>query len=445
LQGKTQLFPCGETDYYRNRLTHSLEVAQIAKSIAIQLNATHKLFKAKKNNIHVDIVELAGLAHDLGHPPFGHNGEKALDKKMRKYGGFEGNAQTLRILSKLEKKYTMKMDGDSPVIVDDNGKDQRCGLNLSARVLGALLKYDTEIKERRNDKDELSKGYYYTESEVVKFIKLNTIGTEQNPKDLKEYKTIECSIMDIADDIAYSTYDLEDAFKSGFLTPLDMIAAPDDLVEKITAEVLVRINKQYKDKNDKERAFTEENTRTLLISLFTDILARSQEFLDDEVLGNIGKIAGITTGVATQSNELATNGYYRTDFTSFLVGRFVRKIEVIENKDYPALSNARLELEIFKEVEVLKIFAYEFLIMSPHLKITEVRGQEIVTKIFEAVEGSEGVLLPHDFKHMYKSIKSASEKNRVVCDFIAGMTDRYAVEFYDRLFGTTPQSIHKPI
>ncbi len=104
LQGKTQLFP-GESDFFRNRLTHSLEVAQIAKSIALKLN--YEYFRDATDEDHkisTDLVEFAALAHDLGHPPFGHNGEAALDECMRGIGGFEGNAQTLRILARLEKK-----------------------------------------------------------------------------------------------------------------------------------------------------------------------------------------------------------------------------------------------------------------------------------------------------------------------------------------------------
>lgn len=100
LQGKTQLFPGPESDFFRNRLTHSMEVAQIAKSIAIKLNNE----KFQDAAVDTDLVEVAGLAHDLGHPPFGHNGEKALDDCMKRYGGFEGNAQTLRILAKLRNR-----------------------------------------------------------------------------------------------------------------------------------------------------------------------------------------------------------------------------------------------------------------------------------------------------------------------------------------------------
>jgi len=95
LQGKTQLFPGSETDFFRNRLTHSLEVAQIAKSIAIRINSTNPFFSRPNFHINTDLVETAALVHDIGHPPFGHNGEKALDECMKKRGGFEGNAQTL--------------------------------------------------------------------------------------------------------------------------------------------------------------------------------------------------------------------------------------------------------------------------------------------------------------------------------------------------------------
>lgn len=102
LQGKTQLYPGHESDFFRNRLTHSLEVAQIAKGIALRLNFEEPFLQA--NPIDCDLVEFAALAHDLGHPPFGHNGERALDDCMKQWGGFEGNAQTLRILTVMEKK-----------------------------------------------------------------------------------------------------------------------------------------------------------------------------------------------------------------------------------------------------------------------------------------------------------------------------------------------------
>jgi dGTPase len=129
LQGKTQVFPGKESDFFRNRLTHSLEVAQIAKSIAIRLNHRSKFFRDDENN--VNPVELAGLAHDLGHPPFGHNGEAALDECMQDCGGFEGNAQTFRILSRLEKKELKDAETGGYAPISQSGFDQ--GVLISLR------------------------------------------------------------------------------------------------------------------------------------------------------------------------------------------------------------------------------------------------------------------------------------------------------------------------
>lgn len=224
LQGKTQVFPGHEFDFFRNRLTHSLEVAQIAKSIAIRLNATSSVFRQKSMKIEPEIVEFAGLAHDLGHPPFGHNGEEALDECMRDYGGFEGNAQSLRIVSRLEKK-AYREDGEQ---FGKDGTDMRCGLDLTYRCLASLLKYDKPIPIRYKDRETtgVMKGYYLEDHDLVFGMKKKVLGLVDESI---EFKTIECSIMDIADDIAYSTYDLEDIFKAGFLTPLDLLALDEDI------------------------------------------------------------------------------------------------------------------------------------------------------------------------------------------------------------------------
>lgn len=205
LEQKTQLFPGSESDFFRNRLTHSLEVAQIAKSIALKIKV-----ESPNSIIEPDVCEIAGLLHDLGHPPFGHNGEHALDRCMVHFGGFEGNAQTLRIICRTEKKEFV----DMPAIKD--GADNRFGLNLTARVNASVLKYDRVIPVSREKNRSLVKGYYRSEKEIVDQIK-----RELGCDNVKPFKTIECAIMDLADDIAYSTYDLEDAFKAGFLTPID--------------------------------------------------------------------------------------------------------------------------------------------------------------------------------------------------------------------------------
>ncbi len=445
LHGKTQLFPYAESDFFRNRLTHSLEVAQVAKSIAIRINATHPTFQ--KQNIDTDIVEMAALAHDLGHPPFGHNGEVALDECMKNAGGFEGNAQTLRILSKLEKRQVMQPLSEGLQLTDGDGGDCRVGLNLACRTLAAILKYDNEIPREAKDRSDprIQKGYYYTERQLVKDIKENVIGVYR-----RRFKTIECWIMDIADDIAYSTYDLEDAFKAGFLTPLKMISAPEELLKNISKEVRRRLNEFYRDISESQRRMSARDCRDILIQTFGQIFeldhAELRRIKENGIDTNVDVRAFVASRAISTSEEVAENGYYRSDVTSQLVGRFIRGIEVEVNGKYLPLSRARLNVEMFKTVEVLKVFTYQYLIMSSRLKVAEYRGKDIVKKIFEALNSDTGhLLLPEDFQRLYRELGEPDEKRRVICDFIAGMTDRYAVEFYQRLYSTDPESIWKPI
>jgi dGTPase len=150
LQGKTQLFPGNKSDFFRNRLTHSLEVAQIAESIAFRLNSEEPFFR--DDPLDTRLCAVAGLIHDLGHPPFGHNGEKALDDKMRRYGGFEGNAQSLRIIARLEKKVRYSED-------ECGGSDPRAGLNLTYRTIASALKYDQQIPHTRGKAGLFGSGH----------------------------------------------------------------------------------------------------------------------------------------------------------------------------------------------------------------------------------------------------------------------------------------------
>jgi dGTPase len=129
-----------------------------------------------------------------------------------------------------------------------------------------------------------------------------------------------------------------------------------------------------------------------------------------------------------------------------LVGKFIDGIEVIFNPAQPWLSRARLQVDMFKRVETLKNFTYQATIMSPRLKVTAYRGKDIVSEIFRALNtGSGELLMPDDFRDIYRGIESGAGKRRVICDFIAGMTDRYAIEFYRRLYGTNPETIYSPL
>ena len=272
LQGKTQLFPGTESDFFRTRLTHSLEVAQIATGIALNLNASQKELKKDKINEH--LVHLAALAHDIGHPPFGHNGEKELDKQMEYDGGFEGNAQTIRILCRLEKKETLSFPyvSNIPKIVGEDGSDQRIGLNLTFRSLASVLKYDScipdndqHVRDRKSLKRPV-KGYYQDEKEIIKQIKQKVAPGYNGDK----FKTLECSIMDLADDIAYSTYDLEDAFKAGFLSPLSMAASTADFKNEIVQEVNEKLESEYKGEA-KGNELTIEEINNVLKNMFVDL------------------------------------------------------------------------------------------------------------------------------------------------------------------------------
>jgi dGTPase len=174
LQGKTQVFVSGSGDFFRTRLTHSLEAAQIGKGLALRLGA------------HPDLVEAACLAHDLGHPPFGHRGEAALHQCLQDHGGFEGTAQTLRLLCRLSTKF-INLDG----------------LNLCRATLDSVLKY-------KNPFTPGAKKFYYLEDEgLVEWACQGGSRTE---------KSFECQIMDWADEIAYSVHDLEDGIKAGMIT-----------------------------------------------------------------------------------------------------------------------------------------------------------------------------------------------------------------------------------
>lgn len=444
LQGKRQLIPIQESDFFRNRLTHSLEVAQIAKSIAIRLNSVESAFRTRP--INTDIVEIASLAHDLGHPPFGHVGELALDDCMKDYGGFEGNAQTLRILSKLEKRQTLSYENDLPILVTTSGQDNRLGLNLTARTLSSILKYDHEIPQLSESRpnDGIIKGYYKTERDVVKFIKKSLAGTNDIPPG--EFKTLECTIMDVADDIAYSTYDLEDLFKAGLLSPLSMIASSSDFLNTIAAKVESEIQGKFVDLNATDKKCDSEYVLSALLDIFGDIFTEQQVVTAEEhsEMDETLARAVISSEAFRTSMAVASKGYLRTDLTSQLVGRFIRGVGVNSGYKHPCFYRAYLELDTLKKVEILKHFTFESVIKSPILETVKRQGTGIIKAIFSEIESDRGYeLLPEDFRLLYEQLDDSSEKKRVVCDFIAGMTDRQALEFHDRLFSTRSESIFK--
>lgn len=424
LENKTQLFPSQESDFFRNRLTHSLEVAQIAREIASKFICQDPSFSF----IEPDVCEVAGLIHDIGHPPFGHNGERALDDCMKECGGFEGNAQTLHIILRLEKKE------EPDQLYDELGNDCRYGLNLTVRTIASGLKYDNLIPVYREASAPLQKGYYLCDDNVIKLVKEKLIGN----KEYSGFKTVECSIMDIADDIAYSTYDLEDAFKAGFLSPYEMMSAEDDIYEQISTKL------------KKDRIIADaKDCRTSVIELFSDVWENSINLQKRiKIKDKDYKTKTLTNFLNSYvySKDLASNGYMRNTFSSYLVSRFIDGVHIELNEEHPLLSRVSVDEKTKLLINVLKHFSYVYLINSSRLKVVENRGYDITRKMFERLIDKDGFkLLPEDYQTLYFASKTDQGKRRVICDFIAGMTDRYAIEFYGRLFSENPQTIFKPL
>ncbi|MBL7739198.1 MAG: dNTP triphosphohydrolase [Chitinophagaceae bacterium] len=476
LQGKTQLFPEMENDYFRNRLTHSVEVADIATKIAKKLNHEHPYFK--ENGININLVRFAGLAHDLGHPPFGHVGERALNKALiafrkdelnkEKYNTglrYEGNAQTLRILTKLEKKFVnIAPEGPNrsfPLFAQNEGilekKDYRIGLNLTYRSLASIIKYDNELMD---DNVNSKKGYYKTEKSLVDRIKLNTTGKSAAflKKNKIKFKTIECSIMDVADDISYTAYDLEDAFKGRFVNMLDFLHNTDDVLLK---KIITEFNHSLEKANN-------ENLYQLPFKLYSldesgikdfqyvlsypfiilgwinnppipkkDIYKRNNK----THLTEIGRF-NVSRELYILSQKLIKNGYFRSYFISQLIKYFIDSIEVEINETIPPLSSVHLNEPAYMVLEAFKQFIFVSQTKSARLQIVDYRGEEIVTLIFQTLIKNPQ-LLPRDFRTMHEN-SSEIDKPRVIADYISTMTNRYAIEFYSRLKSENHQSIFKP-
>jgi len=235
LQGKTQVFYSFlevDYDFYRTRLTHSLEVAQIGRSICSWLAGNEPLLRDAGYHPDADLVEAASLAHDLGHPPFGHVGERALHHLMRPYGGFEGNAQTLRMLTRL--------------LFSENN----AGMNPTRALLDAVLKYKALLKEA----PEAENHYLYDDQEAVRSFVLHDGLPDDASRTLNRFRSLECQIMDWSDDTAYSINDLADGIQVGYITQalLEAWAGTQQLSE-VEANHVVFLIKAIREKKVEAR------------------------------------------------------------------------------------------------------------------------------------------------------------------------------------------------
>lgn len=374
LQGKTQIFGVGEGDFFRTRLTHSMEAAQIGKGLVLCLNRLPALAGAP---IEPELVEAACLAHDLGHPPFGHNGEMALQACMHGHGGFEGNAQNLRILTRLE------------------AKREGYGLDLTRATLEGILKYLTPYeakKARRGDQPgaalAVEKCYYDDDEDVVSWIRAG---------DNRDHRTLESQIMEWADDIAYSVHDLEDGLHSGLITR-ESFDTPG-VLERIAA---------YARKKGAEGCDGDE-VRRVMHGIF-------------DLLG---------TGTAQHMRRL------RKNLTSRLIHRFITHTDVRAVPGVPAYPFALVkDPGVTREVAILMGAEYILMIRHPLVTTHEYKGKQVVSRLFEAhAQDDSGDMFPEDVRETWEEVRHDERARlRVVCDYIAGMTDGYALKLYGRLF-----------
>lgn len=387
LQAKTQVLGIGEGDFHRTRLTHSMEVAQIGKGIAKNIQHRRTQHDEIVNILpDSDLMFCVGLAHDLGHPPFGHGGEVALNYCMRGHGGFEGNGQTLRILSKLE-AHTLSY-----------------GLDLSRRALLGILKYPVNYGKLektgiiptgnhlmiKSSEWKPPKCYHNEEIDVVDWILSPFLYVDKmifthhsDPKEDQHgkptQKALDTSIMELADDIAYGVHDLEDGIALHLIT------------HEMWKSVEEKFNKEWMKENEIEDIGS---------NLFGDSSQRKRA---------IGA----------------------------LVHAFMTNAEITKKPDYksPLLAyNAILPGNTKSALELLKSLVYDNVINIPEVQTLEFRGQQIVIQLFNALASDPKRFLKNTFRETWENASTETEKLRVICDYISGMTDEYATRIYERLF-----------
>jgi dGTPase len=369
LQAKTQVFQSGEYDFYRTRLTHSIEVGQIGRSICSYLKKTSD-YLGEDFFIDPNLVEAVCLSHDLGHPPFGHNGDKTLNRLMRPYGGFEGNAQTLRLLTE--------------TIYSDYRK--RNGMSPSRALLDGVLKYKSLFSER--DKPD-NHFIFDDQKRYLDFVfDAQDVATELPTPDAKNnFKSLECQIMDWADDTAYSIHDLADGIRAEFIT----------------------IDKLQRWASDK--SLTPEQNEHL--EFIIKIIQR----------GNVDAMLSLKIGQFIQACTLRE----RTTFMSEITNRHRFEIQIDPAK--------KIECSLYKRI------AYEIVFQSTRVKQLEYKGDRMLERLFEALleNYAQAVKTPSRLvspKLEARLEKAADEthKARLLCDYLAGMTDSFAIKTYRRLF-----------
>ena len=333
LKHKTQVFVAHTGDYYRTRLTHSLEVSQIARTVARRLE------------IDEDLAEVLALAHDLGHPPFAHSGEDVLDKCMNGYDGFDHNAQTLRILTTLEERYPLFN-----------------GLNLTWETLEGIAKHNGPLEDPHISIKNFNKIY---------------------DLDLNTFPGLEAQIASLSDDIAYNNHDIDDGFRAGFINL-------DDLKNiEFLAEIINQISLEFKEIED--HMVVKELIRRLIGLMVDDLITQTKKNLATFLPTSVEGVRNSPTSIAS--------------FSDF----FISQDKII--RDF-------LRSRVYEHVSI---------------ESERINSKKIIEGLFSKLINNID-LLPNQLKKKCDIPKSKISA-RVVCDYIASMTDRSAVENHAMLYG----------
>lgn len=426
LQGKTQLIPTGENDFFRTRLTHSLEVAEVARRIAMRLNDQYKDV-LRPHAIDADIVVCAALLHDIGHPPFGHSGEEELNRQMDDYGGFEGNAQTLRIVTKIENRL-----GRGGSLLEDAASGPR-GLNLTVGTLASIIKYDNESTGPTHigDKVEVNKGYYTSERQTVQDVR-RRLGLAESSRRLY---TIECQIMDIADDIAYSAYDLEDTLEAGIVSVFDLMSIEHVTMDLVTRDVNHQIGKRFPGLTVKPEQILQR-----LADVFGTLILNGETSEPYNFENRFDRIVFVGR-TYLESQQHAKNPLVRRQYLETLIEENVAALSLEYDPEFPCLSRLHVDPDRLVTIEAMKSFNFHKVISSRRLQLHHYRAQKIVGTIFTALqEDKDGRLLSEYQRQMLKQCAGDEQRRmRMVSDLISGFTDAEATRFYDQLHSSRNQ------
>jgi dGTPase len=369
LGAKTQVVGPGTDDFVRNRLTHSLEVAQVGRELGLALGCDP------------DIVDTACLAHDLGHPPFGHNGEDALAAMTAAAGGFEGNAQTLRVLTRLE-----------PKVVGPDGRSY--GLNLTRASLDAATKYPW----RRGESPSGSAKFGVYDDDLDAFAWVREGAPERR-------RCVEAQVMDLADDVAYSVHDVEDAVVAGRVDPRGLA----DRAEVTRVAGLVR--EWY----------------------LPDAAA-------DEVADALRRLRALPAWVGEFDGSHRALAALK-DLTSQLIGRFVRAAESATRERFGDGTLTRYAADVVVprgtvcEIAALKGVAAVYVMTVEDRKPVYARQRELLAELVERLCATAPDVLDQPFAAAWKAAPDDAGRLRVVADQVASVTDARAVAWHARLTG----------